>query len=182
MQLLSKKDLVTKFGKTSMWGAKVNFASNTYIEGLPAFDQILEAGKNNLMLSKNFTFIWRPKGLELNTSYGLGKYHYFGLTYNEIKSVSLENPEQIYEKKEKSVLGRAIIGGLLLGPAGAIVGGMTGLKDGVKKSEMPELLLTIDCVVDGSDILLIFSTPFRHKQKQIDFFKNTLKERFYLLE
>ena len=55
---------------------------------------------------------------------------------NKAASVSLKyekitNCEYITEKdieeKSKSVAGRAVIGGLLLGPVGAIVGGMTGL-------------------------------------------------------
>lgn len=46
-------------------------------------------------------------------------------------------PDEITEK-DKSVIGRAVVGGLLLGPVGAIVGGMSGIgtKQKVKKGNV----------------------------------------------
>ena len=41
-------------------------------------------------------------------------------------------PEEDIQEKSKSVAGRAVIGGLVLGPVGAIVGGMSGM--GTKKN------------------------------------------------
>lgn len=37
--------------------------------------------------------------------------------------------EDILRKKERSVVGRGIVGGIAFGPAGLILGGMSGLKD-----------------------------------------------------
>lgn len=47
---------------------------------------------------------------------------------DRLVGVTVANEKEILEKeKEKSVVGRAVIGGVLLGPLGAIVGGMTGI-------------------------------------------------------
>jgi len=47
------------------------------------------------------------------------------LKYNQIVNVGVVREEEIIEKS-KSVLGRAVVGGLVLGPLGAIVGGISG--------------------------------------------------------
>lgn len=49
------------------------------------------------------------------------------LKYEKITSCEHITEKDIQEKS-KSVAGRAVIGGLLLGPVGAVVGGMTGLQ------------------------------------------------------
>lgn len=47
------------------------------------------------------------------------------LAYSQITNAGLITEEEIIEKS-KSVVGRAAVGGLFLGPLGAIVGGMSG--------------------------------------------------------
>lgn len=50
------------------------------------------------------------------------------IAMDRLVGVTVANEQEILEKeKEKSVVGRAVIGGVLLGPLGAIVGGMTGI-------------------------------------------------------
>ena len=58
-----------------------------------------------------------PKGVTLQT---------VNLGIEKIKRVEIISEKEILEKS-KSVGGRAIAGGLLLGPLGAIVGGMSGV-------------------------------------------------------
>ena len=50
------------------------------------------------------------------------------LKYNQIIAVDFLSKEEI-KKKSRSVCGRAMVGGLLLGQLGAIIGGMSGIKD-----------------------------------------------------
>lgn len=50
------------------------------------------------------------------------------LKYNQIIAVDFLSKEEI-KRKSRNVGGRAIIGGLLLGQLGAIIGGMSGMKD-----------------------------------------------------
>ena len=48
----------------------------------------------------------------------------FNINFDNIKDVELLKE---IKHKNKSVVGRAVVGGLLLGPVGAVVGGMSGL-------------------------------------------------------
>jgi len=48
------------------------------------------------------------------------------LNYSQIKNVGIINKADIKEE-DKSVVGRAVVGGLLLGPLGAVVGGVSGI-------------------------------------------------------
>jgi len=50
------------------------------------------------------------------------------LKYDTIKKVCFFTEKEIVEKS-KSVIGRAVVGGALLGPLGAVVGGVSGVGD-----------------------------------------------------
>lgn len=62
------------------------------------------------------------------------------LAYSQICGVSIVTEQQI-EQVQKGVLGRAAVGGVLLGPVGAIVGGMTGLGTEKKVSSRSYVIL-----------------------------------------
>ena len=100
----------------------------------------------------------RPEGLEFRM---LQKFTYYrtGISYSKFFSISLEDKDQVMEKKEKSVVGKVVISGLLLGPVWAIVRGMTGLKPGTVKAEMPDLILPVTIGNDPENIqqVVLFS-------------------------
>ncbi|WP_139995360.1 hypothetical protein [Kurthia sp. Dielmo] len=58
-------------------------------------------------------------------------------------------------EKQKSVIGRAVAGGLLLGPVAAIIGGLSGV--GTKKVEADEQIISIDFIGhDGEERTAVF--------------------------
>lgn len=63
--------------------------------------------------------------------------------------------EQDIQEKSKSVLGRAAIGGLLLGPVGAVVGGMSGLQ-GTKKKEKTREFIIINYTTGNDETGVIY--------------------------
>lgn len=75
------------------------------------------------------------------------------LSAEKITAVMLTTETEIKEKS-KSVGGRAVIGGVLLGPVGAIVGGMSGL--GKKEIKKDRTMLIINYTSGGEDKALAF--------------------------
>lgn len=65
-----------------------------------------------------------PEQIEIKQIFGGKSVAY--LSYNQIIAAEKVNEKQIMEL-DKSVIGRAVVGGVLLGPLGAVVGGMSGI-------------------------------------------------------
>ena len=63
------------------------------------------------------------------------------VSYDQIKAANCINEKEIIEKS-KSTTGRAIAGGVLLGPLGAIVGGMSGI--GTKQKSSTHYFIVIN--------------------------------------
>lgn len=62
------------------------------------------------------------------------------LKYEKITNCEYVTEKDIQEKS-KSVLGRAAIGGLLLGPVGAVVGGMSGMTGNKTKTKLRNFII-----------------------------------------
>lgn len=58
----------------------------------------------------------------------------FNLKYEQIIAVEVISEKEIIESS-KSTVGRALVGGVFLGPLGAIVGGMSGIGNKTKSSK-----------------------------------------------
>lgn len=67
------------------------------------------------------------------------------LGIDKIKRIGIISEKEISEQG-KSVGGRAIVGGLLLGPLGALVGGMSGI--GNKKKTEIKMFMVLNCDED----------------------------------
>lgn len=75
------------------------------------------------------------------------------LNLDKISKIEMMSEKEIKEKS-KSVVGRAMAGGLILGPLGAIVGGMSGI--GNKDKSATEYYIIINYKSNGDDKALSF--------------------------
>lgn len=94
------------------------------------------------------------------------------LNYNQINNVEIVSSKEIIEK-QKNVVGRAVIGELILGPVGGIVGGISGT--GKKKKTKFCMYLVINYISkDGNTEALSFdiSASLRYSS-----FTKELKQR-----
>lgn len=175
----TKEQLDTELGIGSKWFPKVLASKTNYLSGINEFDEFIENSKIKPLT--NLTI--RPHGLEiyLRRLQGLKLVEVnIGLKFDDIISINIEDKEQIFEKKEKSIVGRALIGGLLLGPVGAIVGGMSGLGEKEQKAKMPDILIIISYMENNSEENLLLSCNYNDKNQVIDFMKKHLAEKLFL--
>lgn len=181
MKTLTKDQLKATIGKKSLWNPKQTVNMFHYIAGIEGFDEKL-SDTNTFKAPNIADFQVYSDGLAIKMMNKF-KLSYAGIPNDKISRITLENSEQIYERKEKSVIGRAIIGGLLFGPVGATVGGLSGLKDGQKKVKMPDLMLSIEIGQENEiDRVLLFSTKFKNKEAVVKFFELYYPDRFELAD
>jgi hypothetical protein len=173
MKIMNKEELNKAFGETSFWSPKV-LSSLKYVSGISFFDDLIESVSFELPAN----IIVRPNGMQIELLKGV-TYYRTGIHNSDIISITLEDREQVFIEKEKSVVGRAIVGGLLLGPVGAVVGGMSGLKGTVQeKAKMPEMLLSIVYKADGEEKIIVLSTSYAKRKEAQDFFKKYYSDKF----
>ncbi len=101
------------------------------------------------------------------------------LRYEQIKDVLLTTDKEIVEKS-KSVAGRAILGGVLLGGVGAIFGGMSGI--GNKKQTKVRNFVAINYKSDREDEIKSILLEIVGASMKWDKFITTLKEKAQIKE
>jgi len=166
MRSVSKSQLPAIIGKTSFWNPKKVVNAGEYIAGIEEIDNAV-GQENFFKIRPIINFQQYAQGIEISVMHKF-KMHRFGLPLSAIKSITIERGGVI-EVQERSVIGRAVVGGLLLGPLGAVVGGVSGLKDNVAKEE-DKIIFIIE--LGGVEQALLFAIK-KGKTKEVnDFFKN----------
>jgi len=116
----------------------------------------------------------KPKGIQIALNIGFFSYR-VPILMEQIEFVVIEAQNEIIERKSKSVVGRALVGGLLLGPVGAIVGGLSGV--GSKEKNLAEdNILTIK--IADSNFFISFSIKNKNLMEVESYFKKHFGPKF----
>lgn len=120
-----------------------------------AFEGFFDGRENTLSVipSGKVTVLLHTHGIQLMS--GLNFYPIHNSQIISLKTVSQEE----LVKTDKSVIGRAVAGGLILGPLGAIVGGMSGIGSKEKFINKQYFIINFwDTITQSAQSILISST------------------------
>jgi hypothetical protein len=164
MSIIQENQINDIIGKNSIWAIRTSLICTTYVGGISDFDKIIDV--DSIFANKMPTNIYlHPTGVEISVMYKF-KLRKIGLPFKDILSVHIEDKTAITEQKEKSIIGRALVGGLLFGPVGAIIGGMTGLGTKEKVIFTPDLIMTILYLDnDSSEKAIVFTSKYNNRSK-----------------
>lgn len=176
MEPLNKKELNAELGKESFFKPNRIAGKVGYISGVEAFDQKLDGRLFNEVVSA-ICFRKRPAGLQVEYM-SVSKSVSVGIPDKDISSISLEDKNQLHLMKDKSIIGRAVVGGLLFGPAGAIIGGMTGIGKKESISNLPENILSISFDENGKQSIILFEVKNKNRKVVESFFLRNYKKSF----
>ena len=178
MKLLDKNELNTYLDKESTWTPIRLVNKLDYVSGIIPFDDLLN-GKLFTEVVALINLRFRSKGLQIEIMKGIS-YYSVGILESDILSVNLEGQNQLFEQKNKSVIGRAIAGGLILGPVGAIVGGMTGIGQKQVATNMPENILSISYLENEIEKILLFSCKNKNRKEVELYFLKNYRNKFQI--
>ena len=178
MLLLSKNELNELLGEKSTWFPESLLAKLSYASGIPEFDIIME-GRTVWDAAAFVNIHKRPLGFQVEIVNNF-KWSSVAIPFDLIREIHLEDKEQIIEKKEKSVIGRALVGGFLLGPVGAIIGGMSGIGTKDTLAQMPELAVTFLLRASEMDQVVVFFCKYKHRKDVDSFLKKHCPEKYVI--
>jgi hypothetical protein len=181
MEKLTKNEAKNKFGKTSLFSGSTGLAKLTYIAGIENFDPTEIEGLESLSLADKQMFFKEPfvkikptKNDAIIFEINSVPLVFTGFFNNDLAEVVYQAANDVVESKDKSVIGRAIVGGILLGPLGAIIGGASGIGEKVKTLMHGKSLIYFN---SANETLLILGSDNKLKKETITYLKNTFSNK-----
>jgi hypothetical protein len=170
MELLNKKELNDLLGKIGFLESPIELiAKIEYLGGIDVFDSLLD-GQTQKEYGAVIHIIKRPHGLQIKLTSNFSSKS-IGILDNQIDNILIEHKDAIIKNKDKSLIGRAVVGGVLLGPLGAVIGGMSGLKNG-EEIILPDSILLFDGEIDKDKFKIAFSCNKKNLIETKSFFDN----------
>ncbi len=144
-----------------------NWVGNAVIEGI--FDQ--NENTNTSIPSGKVNVLIHTHGLQVTSDFYIER---LKIHHSQIISLKQTSKEELL-RKDKSVIGRAVVGGLILGPLGAIVGGMSGIGNKDKFVNKHYLIInywdieskTAQSLLISGDRLIIQAFIKRHEKEKL---------------
>ena len=172
MKEYADNEINNKFGRTGFFsGASHRLFELNFIGGEEFLEKNKEKGVGGTKLE-----ILKDGSLEINT----GSYKTSAvLNKNNLIFITIEKQDVVSQKKNKSVIGRAVLGGLLLGPLGAVVGGMTGIGEKeVKQKRLADYLVAFKIIDDISnkEKILLFGCKSKNYSRVENYLSKYFKE------
>ena len=119
-----------------------SYVNLAYVDGIDLFENGL-AVEASLNVEKECLTI-KPR---------LGKKTDVNVKFEQITGFDVVKDEDVIEKS-KSVAGRAVIGGVFLGPLGAIVGGMTGIGNKQKSTSHTYMVINYRSIDEEIKVII----------------------------
>ena len=174
--IFDKAEIETILGKCSFLGSAELIGEISYLGGIEEIDTLI---KDKKIILDTVSLKTHQNGLSIEFHKGFLKSTYLALPYNKITAWTIEVEEELIRKEDKSVIGRALIGGVLFGPVGAIVGGISGT--GQKKmpySPSNNNILTLMCNIKNQDVIILFGIKSKNLQNVFTWFNKNLSQYY----
>jgi len=167
------KDIKNKFGRAGFFaGASQRLFELNLLGGEEFLERNKKEGNGGTKLE-----ILKDGSLEINTG---SRNTSAVILENNLVFITIEKQDDVFQKKNKSVIGRAAIGGLLLGPVGAVVGGMTGIGDKtVKGKKIADYLISFKIIDDenSEEKILLFGCIEKNFQRVQNYLTKNFKDK-----
>jgi hypothetical protein len=169
LQTIPQDQIAATLGQNRYWFPK-ELPNLIYLYGIPTLEANHDAARPTGEQTIDLKAL--PRGLQISLLHS-ENVHSVGLPYSDIKQVELASLEEISSRRDKTLLGHAVLHGVLPEPIAAVIGRMSGLIGEGQLLEFGDNLLTIQVEQQGQTsyfIALILQSM--RKQTKMYLYKN----------